>query len=111
MDETQETNADNVETEATEAAQHTVETTVAKPATRASGSDSTMQSFKQLTDAINGLPEAVANAVKEVIPAAPKQPARRQQTTQTDTKAVEQEPKKTQESKPGKKTFAEMWFG
>jgi hypothetical protein len=61
----------------------------------------------ELVDAIKGLPEAVANAVKEVIPTPPKpapKPREAQQQKQTETPPPA-------ETKPGKKSFVEWWFG
>ncbi len=95
-------NTDQITQQATEQAVERVTAPVVKQA-QAQNEGATLQSFQQLTDAINGLPEAVASAVAEVIP----KPAKASPQPRTVKK---EETVTTEHTTPNKKSFAEMWF-
>lgn len=71
------------------------------PAPPASSSGS--GDFGELKTILQGLPESIANAVREALPAPPKQ--QRQRETKVET------PPPAPETPPRKKTFGEKWFG
>lgn len=60
-----------------------------------------------LADAIDALPERIAQAWAEMYPQPPKQ----EKAPKQKDKGGETPPPKKEEAKPQKRTFAQMWFG
>lgn len=71
--------------------------------TQSSQSQPVFPDFSALTDALNALPEKVANAVKEATPKPVHVQPRSTQQTNSDNGQQNQQ--------PNKRTFAQRWFG
>lgn len=66
--------------------------------------------MRELRESLDALPERLVNAIREALPQQPAQPAQSQSQQAAETKK-EPETKKEAPTVPGKKTFAEWWFG